>query len=400
MFSDMVMSVSNVYNTPMEYCLCAALGAVATAAGSMFRVQVGPHRDLLNLFCVAVGRPGANKSAPCRCLVGPLAAHNQLLYQAYVDQKRAYDQAPASEKPQPPVKHAVILSDVTMERMAMALGDNGRGLLLYRDEIGAYLQSLARYNAGGGEVRALCEIYDGHPLSIDRQGGALTLVQSPCLSMLGTTQPNSLSDVFGRKEIVDSGFLQRFCFFLSRDTPTFRPMQMEYGLPAQTERGWTELLESLLRVDHAVEVAFSQKTWAKYNKFLEISFNNQASTGDYEAQVWSKLNIILPKLAALAAVMERASESGRMPERLEIDRRHFEFGAELALYLRDTQMAVMGRMRGSQAARMSTRELVQGLCAVCEIPNLRQLASALSLPPSSVIRWAAKVRKAQEPAGL
>lgn len=390
---DFAQYLSVLHNTPLDYVFSPILAALSTAIGSKAQVLTGPHVNHLNLFLVSVGRPGANKSAPAKLVLKPLVDYNATLYHNYKRELAAYMSAGPKEKGPKPVKRAISLSDVTIERLALALGDNPAGLLLYRDEVGAYLQALSRYSSGGGgEVRSLCEIYDGSQLVIDRKGEDLYLVDSPYLSLFGTTQPNSLRDVFGRPELADSGFLQRFCFFYPEKQPAFRKLEREQQLSQVACDKWDELLRSLIGFPGQIRLTFDQEAWYFYNSFLSMSFRKQQECGDYEAQAWSKLNITTSKLAGICAVARRAPLRGDESD-FVINRDDMTFSFRIAKLLHRNQTRIWHELCGPG---ISSREAVQALGASHKIANVKEFARNLDLPYTSVVRW---VNQGRERAG-
>lgn len=380
--SSMVEHIAESYNTPLDYAFGPALCALSTALGAKVKIRTGPHTNKANLFLVTVGRPGANKSSPANIILKPLRDLNARMFEQYRVEMAKYKAAKADEKPETPVKRNVMLSDVTMERLAISLYDNPQGLLLYRDEIGAYLQAVTKYSSTGGEYRALCEIHDGMQLTIDRKSDDLYFVDSPYLTLFGTTQPNSLKEVFGKPELANSGFLQRFCFLYPDVLPDFKELSTQSTLDLSKYRDWEGLLMTLVHDLDQVTVKFSPDTWTRYNKFLALSHRNQLDSEDYEAQVWSKLNITVAKLAGICAVVAGVSE-GIIANEYTIEKKDFKFAVMLAMLLRDNQLRIFNEINGANPKDELKRSL-KTLKKQFKSLNYSKLAEALGMNKGSV----------------
>ena len=49
----------------------------------------------------------------------------------------------------------IVVSDITVEALAVILKSNSRGLLLFCDELAGFIKNLNRYNKGGGDEQGL-----------------------------------------------------------------------------------------------------------------------------------------------------------------------------------------------------------------------------------------------------
>jgi hypothetical protein len=93
------------------------------------------------------------------------------------------------EEPDPPTPRRYTTNDTSIEKMAELLMDNPDGLLLYRDELTGWLQSLDK--AGHEAARAFyLEAWNGDGShEVDRIGRGSLFVKAVCVSILGGIQP-------------------------------------------------------------------------------------------------------------------------------------------------------------------------------------------------------------------
>lgn len=375
-------STARMLGCHRDYALGPVLAAVGAAAGNRVSVTVGPYTNRLNIFLVTVGRPGANKSAPSRRVLEPLSQHNARLYADYRAEMGAWRDG--DKKGTPPPKRAFMLADVTVERLCRSLGDNPGGLLLHRDEAGAFLQSLAKYSGGGGgEYRLLNEIYDGNQLRIDRQGDDMVVVDNPVLSFMGTTQPRCLKDVFGKSEIVDSGFLQRFAFVYPESLPPYTGAV--YEMPPTVDIAWSELLRKVLSLPAPVRYDIRGEALETYETFRAASRSFQSDDQEgYEAMVWSKLEILAVKLAGIAHLAAQAEDG--TPTGGDISPVAMKWGVKAALYFRQSQLRIRQEMGALRVP--PRRELLQMVLKAFDVTSQADLARVLGVGVATVSRAA------------
>ena len=105
-----------------------------------------------------------------------------------------------------------ITSDATTEKLGELLGQNPRGLLIFRDELAGWLRTLSKPGREGDREFYL-ESWNGTgSFAVDRIGRGSLYVEAMTLSVLGGIQPNKLraytSDAF-KGGAGDDGLLQR-----------------------------------------------------------------------------------------------------------------------------------------------------------------------------------------------
>lgn len=246
-----------------DYLAVAMMVVCASLIGR--KVNLRPQEDgwtvTPNLFCVAIGDPGAAKSPALSAVVGLLhplivAANENLKVweDLFVAEKRRYDSlrkalckqlddrakdlgtekiiagpwAPSSMNDEELMRISVNISDLdekfcraspkkkihmfcdtTPEKLFMLLCENPQGMLFYLDELSALLAQMKTDNFAtlrpfvlkcwsGSEIHDRNRVSDDSPLS-----GPV------CLSVLGGIQPDLLPDLLGKTGTTD-GLPQRF----------------------------------------------------------------------------------------------------------------------------------------------------------------------------------------------
>ncbi|MCL2430492.1 MAG: YfjI family protein [Alphaproteobacteria bacterium] len=122
--------------------------------------------------------------------------------------------------PQEPLAPRLVLSDVTIERVASMLAAAApKGVLMIRDELAGWLLGMNTYNDGG---RAFwLEAYGGRRYAVDRQKSAEPIiVPHLAVSWYGGTQPGRIAEVL---QGADDGLLARFMWFWPDPFPFDKP---------------------------------------------------------------------------------------------------------------------------------------------------------------------------------
>lgn len=222
-------------SAPPDY-LCATLLVVfASLVGRKRLIQ--PERNnpkwmvTPNLWGFVVGRSGTKKSPAMKLA---LAEQNKLMKEAMDNYHAAISRG---EKVNPKRYRT---EDPTIEALGIVLRDNPQGVLLFRDELCGWLNSLEK--KGHEENRAFfLEAWDGDaPFTSDRIGRGMIHIPVRCLSIFGGIQPGPLSTYVAQLHSSgnwDDGFLQRFQIAVWPDSVPWTPFQKTVDTKLDEEVG-------------------------------------------------------------------------------------------------------------------------------------------------------------------
>jgi hypothetical protein len=106
-----------------------------------------------------------------------------------------------------PACQRCLVSDTTVESLALLLQDAPRGLLLARDELAGWVGSFDQYKAKGkgGDAAHWLEMHRAGPVIVDRKSGPIKLiyVARAAVSVTGGIQPETLRRALGREHFED-----------------------------------------------------------------------------------------------------------------------------------------------------------------------------------------------------
>lgn len=147
------------------------------------------------------------------------------------------------EKPEPPMRERLFTSDATVEAIARILAENPHGILLFRDELTAWINAMNQYKGGRGSDRQFfLSVWSGSPGPVDRVKSPPLWIPKPFLTIMGGMPPEELQSL--HSSAAHDGLLERILF----------------SWPTYQKRRWTKAT-----IDPEVEEQILEEMWRMYN---------------------------------------------------------------------------------------------------------------------------------------
>lgn len=163
------------------------------------------------IWAAIVADPGGKKSPGITRLTAPLHKIETKLEEYHAHQVDEWRHLPREGRPAPPKPIRFELRDLTTAVIRDRLTTHQRGILVNRDELTGWLESLGRASFGaGGDRQQWLELWNpAATLQVDRKtGDESTVVRKAFVGLLGGIQPEKLRHIVGRDG--DDGMLDRF----------------------------------------------------------------------------------------------------------------------------------------------------------------------------------------------
>ncbi len=309
------------------------------------------------IWAMAIGAPSANKSPGLDAVLAPLGRVQRRLReraQVAVSAWQAKDEVarlaesgwkevaktvlkegkeppakPEAANPGPqPVLPLLSVTDSTVERLAVIVARQPRGLLMARDELAGWLQGMTRYSGGGSDRPFWLEAYGGRGYSVERMGRASVQVERLSIGVVGSIQPDRLKTLLFKAD--DDGLLARFLPIWPGLVPIKRPNQ-------GSDDGFLEnALERLLSLEMVGDETGATRPWfipfSEGARQLLDDFRKAARGWENEADglllsFTGKLPGLAVRLSLVLAFLEWAVDGGSEPA--EISVQHFGRAAHL-----------------------------------------------------------------------
>lgn len=381
-----VEAVAASTQTPADLAACFALSAVATLTGG--RVWVQPWEGWLeptNLWALPVLPPANRKSPVLREVAGPLREIERDLAErarpgiaeaemqreiAEKRMKRAADDAAkaeganrmdaeahaigarqAYESLSVPTEPRLLAGDVTPEKAAVLLAEQGGRLGILIAEGGLFGTLSGRYSNGQANLDVFLQAWSGDPVTVDRMGRSRLFVPRPALTLCLAVQPDMLRQVAANPALRGLGLLGRFLYALPTSLVGGRTAQGP-TVPQELRDDWRTLLASLADLpvpaeDVTPSLSLTEAAGDLFRAFTdEIEPQLHADTGDLGAITdWAgKLVGTTARLAALLHLAHHGVSGLDVP----IDEASIRGAIQIARYAIPHALAAFGAMGARQ----------------------------------------------------
>ncbi len=254
-----IVDVAERMQIPLEYLATPAIVAAASIIGRKITIRPIPKDSwcvIPNLWGFIVGDPGSMKSPAIAEAMRPLEKiakrsrddfrrecrerqadeRNSLLQieslkeslkvnfksgNASLIAKQKEELTKLLDSREPPKEKRYKTNDPTVEKLAVILQENPNGILLLRDELSGWLETLNKAGREGSREFYL-EAWNGNSsYTVDRIGRGTQHVDALCLSIFGSIQPAKLEEYIENtvSSKGDDGFLERFQMIVYPEKP-------------------------------------------------------------------------------------------------------------------------------------------------------------------------------------
>ena len=228
--ADYAQKVAAALGCPIDYAAVAMLAVASAAIGLARSINVkGNWFERAGLYAVVVGNPSTAKSPALKTVLKPLFEEQERLYADHTAARRRYeeeleqhtrgakqargeDEPPAKPVPPPPLRQ-LFVNDATVEALAVTLQRNPKGVLVFRDELTAWVRSMDAYRGKGADTQFYLSAWSNEFVKVDRRLRIddPVVVPRPFLSVLGGIQPDVLPELDLQRGRQD-GFIPRLLF--------------------------------------------------------------------------------------------------------------------------------------------------------------------------------------------
>lgn len=351
------------------------LAAIAAAIGNSRVIQPRPGwREPAILWAAVVAGSGSGKSPGARKALEFVRQREGAAMANYRERESEYQRArimheeelaawkrtakrgQGTEPPDPPERptaERLVISDTTIEALAVILEQNPNGVLLARDELAGWLASMDQYKAGGrggADVAHWLSIYNGEPMTMDRKGSGVVYVPTASVSVFGGIQPAAAARLFLGAN-VENGLLPRF---ILASPPKQRKAWGVRDVDGGTLLAMRGLFDGLWLLEPGsdggpVVLALDADAEAAFAAFYdELAEEQLAATGAVESML-AKSEAWAARLALVCHVARQHGQEPRLPDR--IDAESIRRGVGLARWAaREWRRVFRGLERGSLEA--------------------------------------------------
>jgi hypothetical protein len=304
---ELVKEVAECKNAPLDYCVAALLGTVASIIRKGLQLTYNEYKNYPCFWLTLVGNSSRGKSPVLSWFWEPLEEWSKAVNSDY-DKAVSDWQLQAQQGKRPPVKDFLV-KDLTSEARNLTLKRNDeKGAAVLVQELGSFFGCFARYNSTATkDISDLNEIFDSSPIKIDRADLEKRLtVNEPFLNIIGGVQDDRLDKYYGNELMMYSGFIQRCMFVFPDNSPRSRNKKK---ISDEVRSGWRNYVSYLFSTFAKENV----KTWsmtlsdeaaALFEEYSDkLADKEDAAENNYLVSLYSKQRYFVLRWAMIVAFL-------------------------------------------------------------------------------------------------
>lgn len=253
---------------PADFIAVSVLVCAGVAIGNSREVEVKEGwREGARLYCGIVAEPGSKKTPAMKKALSAIYKIQEQLEEQYQkeifvfeeensfhelekkkwkkDKRKMYEGFKNVErtgeiiKPKP---KQIFTSDATWEALSKVLEDNENGVLFFKDELIAWVNSMDQYRSKGSDRQNWLSIWSGEPIIINRKEERINIPR-PFVNVIGGLQPDVLEQLI--KSNINDGFIDRILFSFPDSSPSY---WSEISLREETMLNYQKVIYELYRL--------------------------------------------------------------------------------------------------------------------------------------------------------
>jgi hypothetical protein len=246
-----------------------------------------------------------------------------------------------ADLPEIPPHPRLWTQDVTPEKMAAMMAEQGERLAVFSDEGGIFDILAGRYSNGTPNLDLFLQGHAGSAVRVDRKSGPPVILQHPLLTVGISPQPDVLQALKDKPGFRGRGVLARFLYGLPASPLGYRSLTPE-PVPPEVEKAYQRGIHALLSLKGLVRLKLSPKayeSWKTFQRGIEVMMREDGKL--YHLLDWaSKLPGAALRIGGVFH-MVLSVEDGRGPV---IEEDAMEPSLNLATLLIDHALAVFDLM--------------------------------------------------------
>ena len=317
-----------------SYIALPTLACLARAIGNRRVIKLKPTwTEPAIIWAAIIGKSGCHKSPALsiatkylgskqaeavethKLAVAKFDQEQSLFERDYSAWKRSKSTEPPPWPPAEPHLERFIVSDITVEALAVRLFNQFDGVLVMRDELAGFLDSIGEYKGGkSGDTAHWLSAWQGAPMTIDRKGGEQKTmhIARGAVNLIGGVQPAVLQRAIGAEHLHDG-----LCARLLLAMPQPKPVRWsEQTISPRTELALANIFDGLLALEPAGDAdgnpapfplpltAEARKLWVEYYNRHRVEI---ADADDDLAAAFSKLEAYSARFALIFQLVSAAS---------------------------------------------------------------------------------------------
>jgi DNA primase len=377
-----VRAASEALPAPPAMVAVPTLSVLSGAIGDAARLELKRSwTEPATLWTVLVAPSGSTKSPAFKHAVRPIFRRESEARDEYEQALAQWKQQEEPDEQDKPTRDRYRTGDATPEAIVKILSENPRGILLARDELGAWIGSFDRYVNGAADLQFWVEVWQGIQASRDRAGEGNTTVDTPAVPVTGTIQPGTLKEKLDEIHF-DTGFAARLIFC----KPPPKPKRWtEADVSPGVRDGYERLLTRLYSTPRGTTLSLSPEA-----KDLWIEYYNEANAS-LEARPEGPAKAAAAKgithTARLVLILHLCRKASGETDSNEVDAASMEAALEVGRWLTNETLRVYNELNLDDAALSPKRRFLERLPDRFKTAEAKEIAEEDEIPERTCEKW-------------
>ena len=320
---DIAKVFNTCYGLPIDYYGLGMLTAASIAIGNAYVVRYKYNQCYPPmLYSAIVGNSSIGKTPAIMHCLAPIFDLEDQYRHEYDGQIQAWKQdcfelqvsGMKREDPPKPLQRELIINDATSEAITIALSHNPRGLLLFQDELNAWIKSQNQYRKGSdGEF--WLSVWSNQSRKVSRVGKDPLYAKNPFVSVIGGVQPSILNDFAGEGR-AENGYLARILFAWPDEMK--KPHESDNSPDQEVFAAYREIIKRLHKLPHnfteegfgeAIQIGLTSRALVAYKRWHRDNTDQiNAEESDVIKSILGKMEQYLLRLALIISLLDLAIE--------------------------------------------------------------------------------------------
>lgn len=357
---------------PPDFVAVPMLGVLGAAIGISREIKLKESwKEGARFFTATIADPGSKKSpalalatAPLKELQRAYSKKHRTALDEYERKKQEYERAKTQrgkgdltlEPPGDPPKLAQCLTtDATVEALMSLHVENPRSLMLYQDELSAWVTGMGQYKGGkGSDLQKWLSIWGGSQVIVNRKGKQAEQLDDPFINVSGCIPPDILPTLETSEG--SDGFIDRILFCYPKPVrPTFDP---KADIPQALADEYQAVFNNLRKLEpmdgdgitRPKTLAMTPEAMVAFTEWANDHFEEMAAP-DFDRRLrgaWAKLEGYCARFALVLHLTAYVAgeESGELISVTSIYK-----AATLTDYFKSHAIRVYGQLKGTELSK-------------------------------------------------
>ena len=311
-FSTFVADVADRLQVPADFVAIPLLVASATMLGRELWLAPKLHDDWRERACLwgtIISPPSSMKTPAAEEALRAIRKMQHEAWERYKIEHEIWERSQDQEGGQGPEPQfdALMANETTVEALSRLMVHNPRGMMIHRDELSGWFNSLNKYRVRGGDDRQFfLQCWAGGAHRVDRVGKPPIYVDDLYLSLFGTLQPEIARSAFRGGDA--DGMTARFGLLVWPDLPE-RVDVVDRRPNFEARDAVEQRLREMREISREEPLRFDGWAYSLFNEWLLRNVNRPELRDGAFGQHLSKYRGLFARLALVLHFMRHGSQA-------------------------------------------------------------------------------------------